>query len=172
MTGARRVRLKDGDTVREVVAAPDGSLSVAGASGPVTVRPIDGVAFDVRVRERRVRVYAVAAGSHWWAFADGCTFHFEVAAAAANAADASEPAGGEMVLAAPMPGTVAAVHAAPGQTVQRDDTLVVLEAMKMELAVRAPHDGVVKSTCCRPGELVQQGAPLVRLLPPAPGDRP
>ena len=39
--------------------------------------------------------------------------------------------------------------------------LVVLEAMKMELAVTAPHDGRIRDITCRVGELVQPGVPLV-----------
>jgi 3-methylcrotonyl-CoA carboxylase alpha subunit len=39
--------------------------------------------------------------------------------------------------------------------------LVVLEAMKMELAVSAPHDGTVRTIACRVGELVQPGVPLL-----------
>jgi urea carboxylase len=60
-----------------------------------------------------------------------------------------------------MPGTVVRVDVAPGATVRRGDTLVILEAMKMELPIRATSDGVVKALHCRPGDLVQPGVPLV-----------
>jgi urea carboxylase len=46
-------------------------------------------------------------------------------------------------------------------TVRRGDTLIILEAMKMELPIRASSDGVVKAIHCKPGELVQPGVPLV-----------
>ena len=39
----------------------------------------------------------------------------------------------------------------------------MLEAMKMELAVRAPRDGVVTAVHCRAGELVQPGVTLVEI---------
>ena len=52
---------------------------------------------------------------------------------------------------------------APGQPVKAGDVLVVLEAMKMELAVSAPHDAQVKAIGCRVGELVQPGVPLIEL---------
>ena len=42
-------------------------------------------------------------------------------------------------------------------------TLVVLEAMKMELPIKAPADGTVVSLACRVGELVQPGVTLVEL---------
>jgi 3-methylcrotonyl-CoA carboxylase alpha subunit len=62
-----------------------------------------------------------------------------------------------------MPATVVAINVAPGQAVAAGDVLVVLEAMKMELAVAAPHDGTVTAVACRVGELVQPGVPLVEL---------
>ena len=72
-------------------------------------------------------------------------------------------------LAAPMPATVAAVLVQPGAVVAAGDTLVRLEAMKMELAIRAPAAGRVAAVDCRAGELVQPGRPLVILEPrPAP----
>jgi 3-methylcrotonyl-CoA carboxylase alpha subunit len=61
----------------------------------------------------------------------------------------------------PMPATVVAVHASAGQAVNEGDTLVLLEAMKMELPIRAPRAGVVKSVNCAPGELVQPGVNLI-----------
>jgi 3-methylcrotonyl-CoA carboxylase alpha subunit/acetyl-CoA/propionyl-CoA carboxylase biotin carboxyl carrier protein len=58
----------------------------------------------------------------------------------AHAADA-----GEGSLAAPMPGTVLAVEVAVGDAVSAGQTLGVMEAMKMELALKAPYDGTVTS---------------------------
>ncbi|MEZ5610950.1 MAG: biotin/lipoyl-containing protein [Rhodocyclaceae bacterium] len=52
---------------------------------------------------------------------------------------------------APMPGMVSSVAARVGQTVHRGDTLMTLEAMKMELAIRAERDGVVKAVHVSPG---------------------
>jgi 3-methylcrotonyl-CoA carboxylase alpha subunit len=62
-----------------------------------------------------------------------------------------------------MPATVVKVLVTPGQEVRGGDTLIKLEAMKMELPVRAPHDGVVKAVRCREGELVQAGVRLLDL---------
>jgi 3-methylcrotonyl-CoA carboxylase alpha subunit len=62
-----------------------------------------------------------------------------------------------------MPATVVKVLVAPGQAVRHGDTLVVLEAMKMELPIRAPGDATVKAVNCREGELVQPDRALVEL---------
>ena len=66
-------------------------------------------------------------------------------------------------LFAPMPATVISVHVKPGDTVKKGDTVVLLEAMKMELPIRAPEDAVVAAVLCRDGELVEADAPLVEL---------
>ena len=62
-----------------------------------------------------------------------------------------------------MPATVVSIHVAPGQEVKRDDLLVMLEAMKMELPIRAPRDGRITAIACQQGELVQPGIQLIEL---------
>lgn len=66
-------------------------------------------------------------------------------------------------LEAPMPGKVIAVKVAPGQAVKKGDELLVVEAMKMENAIRAPRDGTVRSVAARVGDMVGPGAVLVEL---------
>jgi acetyl/propionyl-CoA carboxylase alpha subunit len=62
---------------------------------------------------------------------------------------------------APMPATIVSVAVKAGDRVNKGDTMLVLEAMKMELPVRAPGDAVVKAVRCRPGEIVAADAVLV-----------
>jgi 3-methylcrotonyl-CoA carboxylase alpha subunit len=66
-------------------------------------------------------------------------------------------------LSAPMPATVVKVLVQPGAVVARGDTLLMLEAMKMELPIRTPRAGVVKTINCQAGELVQPGHQLIIL---------
>ena len=66
-------------------------------------------------------------------------------------------------LTAPMPGKIIALNVAVGDSVSKDDPLIVMEAMKMEQTLTAPRDGVVAEVGAQVGELVTDGALLVRL---------
>jgi biotin carboxyl carrier protein len=62
-----------------------------------------------------------------------------------------------------MPGGVLAVRVTEGQSVEAGETLVVLEAMKMENAVTAPAAATVSRVLVEAGQQVQRGDPLVEL---------
>jgi acetyl/propionyl-CoA carboxylase alpha subunit len=74
------------------------------------------------------------------------------------------PSGAEQSsLLAPMPGTVIDVVVAPGDRVAQRQTLVVLEAMKMETPIVSPYDAVVREVHVQKGDRVAGGALLVEL---------
>ena len=83
-------------------------------------------------------------------------------AAPAAPAAPSAPAGAEKVTS-PMPGTVLAVKVAVGQSVKKGETVILLEAMKMENEIPAPRDGVVASISVNKGSSVQAGDLLLSL---------
>jgi propionyl-CoA carboxylase alpha chain len=74
-------------------------------------------------------------------------------------------------LVAPMPGKVIELRVEPGQAVRAGETLLVIEAMKMEHPVRAPEDGTVVEVRVAPGQQVENGA-LLLVVEPAGGDEP
>ncbi len=76
--------------------------------------------------------------------------------------DGSEHAGS---LTAPMNGTIVAVMTKAGATVKAGDTLVIMEAMKMEYSIKAPKDGLVNEVFYGAGDLVKDGAELVDFSP-------
>ena len=70
---------------------------------------------------------------------------------------------GHATLEAPMPAQVTAVLVKPGDAVEAGTTLLVLEAMKMELPIKAPADGRVAAVHCVVGDRVAPGRTLVDL---------
>jgi acetyl/propionyl-CoA carboxylase alpha subunit len=74
--------------------------------------------------------------------------------------DTASPGG---VVRAPMPGQVRAVQSAAGQSVQKGDTLLILEAMKMEIRIQAAKDGIVASIAVSVGEQVEKEQVLAEI---------
>ena len=66
---------------------------------------------------------------------------------------------------APMPGAVLEVLVAEGDRVERNQTLAVMESMKMELLITAPRDGLVRRVSVQPGQQVERGMRLLELAP-------
>ncbi len=68
---------------------------------------------------------------------------------------------GQGGLTAPMNGTMVSVLVAAGQSVEKDQPLVIMEAMKMEHTIKAPQSGVVKELYFKEGDMVDGGAELL-----------
>ena len=66
---------------------------------------------------------------------------------------------------APMPGAVVEVLVAEGDRVERNQTLLLMESMKMELAITAPGNAIVRQVNVRTGQQVERGMRLVELAP-------
>ncbi len=71
--------------------------------------------------------------------------------------------GGGGDLTAQMPGQVVDVVVGVGDAVQASQTLLILEAMKMEIRINAPHDGVITRVAVARGDVVERGQPLIEL---------
>lgn len=64
-------------------------------------------------------------------------------------------------LKAPMPGLVINIAVEVGQTVQKGDALLILEAMKMENVIKSPTDGIIKSIAVNKGDTVEKNQVLL-----------
>jgi biotin carboxyl carrier protein len=124
----------------------------------VKVTPLGDGRYEVVTESGRSVAYGVRRAGETWVFLDGRVYVIGAPDARAGVEKRDEAS-----LAAPMPATVVAINVTAGQTVNAGDVLVVLEAMKMELAVTAPQDGRVRAIACHVGELVQPGIALVEL---------
>ena len=105
-----------------------------------------------------VPAWAIAVGDTRWVFVDGRVYELTEARQTTRVRS-GQPGS----LSAPMPATVRRVLVKEGDTVKRGDSLIILEAMKMELPVRASSAGVVQAVRCREGELVQPGVALIEI---------
>jgi biotin carboxyl carrier protein len=172
----RRITLAYRDHEHAIEVLDEQRLSVDGQVIELHRDPLGTVRFNGRPG----RAWTAADGKARWVYLDGRVYEFRVqgveretpssdgsASREKNrAADAvpkprstSKSAPGS--LAAPMPATVRRVVVSPGDAVKRGETVIILEAMKMELPVRAPADGRVAAVRCREGDLVDAGETLV-----------
>jgi biotin carboxyl carrier protein len=130
------------------------------------ITSIGNALYRVEVDGRSELVYVAGPPADRWVFWAGHVFRSDFSEHRAplrsrpgRSSAGQSPAG----IAAPMPATVIKVLVAPGQAVRRGETVVVVEAMKMELPLKALGDGTVKAVRCREGELVQADVVLVEL---------
>jgi biotin carboxyl carrier protein len=111
--------------------------------------------------DHRWRVAIADAPDATWIFVDGQIARIETASA--PAARGRVKGRGDAGVMAPMPATVVAINTAVGQPVKEGDTMIVLEAMKMELPIKSPRSGIVKAVHCAKGDLVQPGVNLLEI---------
>ena len=74
---------------------------------------------------------------------------------------------GEDKIVAPLPGTVVALLAEVGATLEKGAPILTLEVMKMEQTLRAPFAGVLKEIKCKVGDIVGEGVELAVVEPAA-----
>ena len=144
--------LRDSRGEYRATIEPDGRVSIDGTIVAATVLAPG----ELRVGDTG-RAWVCASGDTRWVFLDGEVFEIEVQPEGRRRRAASAHAS----LSAPMPATVVRVEVAAGAVVRHGDTLVILEAMKMELPIRASVDGTVTAVHCKPGDLVQPGVALI-----------
>lgn len=84
---------------------------------------------------------------------------------AAPAPKAAKPAGGAgaVKVTASVPGKVFKIEMNPGQDVKAGETIIILEAMKMEIPVVAPQDGTIASIDVAVGDAVENGDALASM---------
>ena len=119
--------------------------------------------FRAQVAGKYETVYVAGPPNDRWAFWNGQVFRSEHLSASHPGRTASPHAQVVQPLSAPMPATVIRVLVTPGTQVRKGDTVIVLEAMKMELPIRSMSDGTVRTVGCREGELVGADQTLVEI---------
>ena len=145
----------------------------------VTVNGVASVAHSSDVEGTPVRMVTIGDEVHRVVARKGATrgrftlwldgFRYEVEAldertrAIRELSGAGKEATGPAPLIAPMPGMIVRVAVQVGDTVEPGQSLVVMEAMKMENELRATSAGKVKAILAHPGTAVEKGAVLLEL---------
>jgi len=128
----------------------------------MNVSRIGDGAYRVEVDGQADIVYVAGTPERWWAFWNGRVFQGPVIDGRTSSSSAAHPHGPQS-LTSPMPATIRKIFVTAGASVHRGDTLIVHEAMKMELPLRANGDATVKRIHCREGDLVQPDTVLIDL---------
>ncbi|MGN6512718.1 MAG: acetyl/propionyl/methylcrotonyl-CoA carboxylase subunit alpha [Lysobacteraceae bacterium] len=142
-------------------SAGDYRLEHAGATLAISGARLDGDQLSLRIGEHGRR-FRVLADDRRVLVHDG-ERRLALAPIAAYRSGAGAQGAGDDRIGAPMPGRVVLVRARPGDPVAAGQELLVLEAMKMELALKAPRDGVVAEVRAQAGDFVEADAVLVLL---------
>jgi len=126
----------------EIVRAKEGQLELL----------IDG---------ERVTAYVSSDGTKRWVTVNGQTLMLTKPAASAKRRGSGHDHGSGLVT--PMPGLVRSVNIEEGEAVMKGQTLLVLEAMKMEIRIQAPRDGLVKKLLVKQGQTVEREQVLIEI---------
>ncbi len=124
---------------------------------------VNGVAYDVTVEEKAGGAAYIPAPAPVAAPAPAPAAPAPAPAPAAAPAPAPAAAAGGIEVKASVPGKVVKVEASVGQAVNPGDSIVVLEAMKMEIPIVAPEAGTVASINVSVGQAVESGDLLASL---------
>ena len=137
----------------EVLDAQPGALSLRFGQQGDAIRP--DAAFRPRV------VYWGAEGDVKWMSSGGCTYRLD--RPSERRRGGAGAAGSENTLRAPMPAQVRAVRVAEGDVVEAGQTLLLLEAMKMEIKLTSPRAGRIARLLAKQGETVDRDQVLIEL---------
>lgn len=116
--------------------------------------------FDLLLNGQRLTAHVSSDGAKRWITVNGQTLML-TKSSGSERRGAKHDGAGELI--APMPGQVRAVHVAEGDTVTKGQTLMLLEAMKMEIRVQSPQAGMVKTLHVKQGQTVDRGQPLIEV---------
>jgi propionyl-CoA carboxylase alpha chain len=143
------------------------TIDTAADAVPGRVHHWSDTAVDAEVDRRRALHYVTWGDDQLFVQMSSGTF--EVGIVSRFPSPSSEGPAGAMI--APMPGVVLDVGVAPASKVEAGETLVVLEAMKMEHHISAPVAGIVTEVLVGVGQQVKTGE-LLLVLEPLEGDGP
>jgi biotin carboxyl carrier protein len=157
---------RTGETTRAVTIEKNGErwrIAVDGRSMEVEAACLDAHAYSLIVAGRTVTAVVVRDGGTRHVAVDGYVVVLEEPGAVGFTAAEEEIAEGVQILRAPMPGKVVKILVPEGESVAKGQTVLVVEAMKMEHGLGAAGAGVVRKILCAEGESVTAHQPLAEV---------
>ncbi|MCY3693257.1 MAG: acetyl-CoA carboxylase biotin carboxyl carrier protein subunit [Chloroflexota bacterium] len=162
-----------GEAYRYRTEAAEGSLTFQ-LDGGVAEGSHTAITLDIESREAGEGLCRTESGrTHHFAWAwvgpelhlwlDGALHVFQRAETRRRGRAAGAEASEDVL--APMPGAVLEVLVAEGDRVERNQTVVLMESMKMELVITASRSGVVRRVAVEAGQQVDRGMRLLELAP-------
>ncbi|MEJ2707942.1 MAG: hypothetical protein P8074_10060 [Anaerolineales bacterium] len=118
---------------------------------------------SLRLGDRPITLYWAAEGGQKWISREGCTYLLKKPEPLSARSQAEGSAGN--LVRSPMPAQVQELYIAEGDQVENGQTILLLEAMKMEIHVRAPKAGRIKKLYVQQDQSVQRDQSLVELEP-------
>ena len=159
--------LVDGEVRRVSVELRDAGVVVREGDAVLEaeVRRVSPNELRFRLGERSVRIFLARDGERTFVAVDGRQYVVsESRAETGRPGEGDEKtAGGILRIKAPMPGKVTKLAVAVGEEVRKNQTLVIVEAMKMENEIKTAVDGVVTKVHVAVGDLVDAERPLVEI---------
>jgi biotin carboxyl carrier protein len=120
----------------------------------------EGGKFVLLIDGNHITAYVSSDNAERWVTVSGRTFKLTKLAGARQGGH-THHAAGALRVTAPMPGQVRAVNVSEGDAVTKGQTLLVLEAMKMEIRIQAPSDGKVMKLFVKQGQMVDREQMLI-----------
>jgi len=147
---------KKGDTY--IVSDGDGSFEA-------DIQVISTNIFSIKIGERLFRAYVARDKDKRYVQLNGSQYILTEPSRLGDGFQRGEEQSQEdmLLVKAPMPGKVIKINVAEKDKVRKNQTLAIVEAMKMENEIKSSIDGTVKKIYCSPGDLVETQNPLIEL---------
>lgn len=154
-----------GETIRFDVDAVEGGYRVTlnGETHFFEQVRVSGAEIQLTWKGRNITLHAASAKGSRWVAHNGRIYRFDPVVPARRRASGASPSASD--LHAPMPGQIRAIEVELGESVTAGQTLMVMEAMKMEIKIQASQDGVVERIEVEVGETVEKEQLLVVVDP-------
>jgi biotin carboxyl carrier protein len=150
---------RQGESYRAIIDDQSYDLQVLGLQDGEITLMIEG---------RPMSVYYATHQGNRWISVGGCSYVLEKPASSSRRRGGDAAAGG--AVRAPMPAQVRAILVAEGESVNKGDTLLIIEAMKMEIRIQAPKPGKITHLLVEVGQTVARDELMLEIKEVESGD--